>query len=602
MKFSELANYFSQLEATSKRLELIDILSTLFKKVKNPEDARQVTYLLQGRVAAFYEPVEFGIGERLLEKAIAQAYSVEIEKVKNLNGKLGDVALVAESEAERTNCNGTGLKIKEVFESLQKITKTFGEGAVEGKVGLLAEILSKADPLEAKYVMRIVSGRLRLGVGDMTILEAFALSRLGDRKYRKELERAYNEISDLGVIAQTLWGSELSGKEKNSLTLLSSMNQLKISVGRPVRSELCERLASPEKTIEKMGAVVAQFKFDGFRTQMHFDRKKNICKLYSRNLEETTNAFPELTSALFAQIDADSVILDSEALAYHPESEEFFPFQETTKRRRKYDIAEMAEQLPLKAFVFDILYKDGEALIDLPLNERLKILSDTVKGVGGRVKGKVNENDTLIVTESRLISDGETLGLMLNEALTTGLEGLVVKKEDSMYEAGARNFNWVKLKHDASEHLNDTVDCVVLGYIYGRGKRVAFGVGALLVGVYDKERDVFVSISKIGTGLTDLEWVEVRKRCDDLVSKERPARIESAIVPSVWVEPQVVIEVLADEITRSPLHTAGQTETEPGYALRFPRLITFRDHDKRPEDATSVEEVRELFKIQGKKD
>jgi DNA ligase-1 len=602
MKFSELANYFSQLEATTKRLELIDILSSLFKKVKTAEDAHQVTYLLQGRVAAFYEPIEFGMGERLLERAIANVYDLEIDKVKVLNGKKGDVALVAESEAERKNCLGSGLKIKDVFLSLVEITQKSGDGSVEGKVEILAELLSKADPLEAKYIMRIVSGRLRLGVGDPTVLEALSLARLGDRKYRKELERAYNEVSDLGVIAETLWGETKDEREKikdsseNVDSLLKMIGKLRITVGRPVRSELCERLSSPEKTIEKMGTVVSQFKFDGFRTQMHFDRKKKICRLFSRNLEETTPAFPELIQGLMDQIDADSVILDSEALAYHPDSEEFFPFQETTKRRRKHGIEEMAEALPLRAFVFDILYKNGEALVDLSLNERLKILKETIKKNVNPEKA-----DTLMVAECRTISTGEELGLMLNEALTTGLEGLVVKKEDSPYEAGARNFNWVKLKHDASEHLKDTVDCVVLGYIFGRGKRTAFGVGALLVGVYDKERDVFVSISKIGTGLSDAEWVEVRKRCDDLVSKEKPARIESAIVPSVWVEPEVVIEVLADEITRSPLHTAGKTESEPGYALRFPRLITFRDHDKRPEDATSVEEIKELFKLQGKK-
>jgi DNA ligase-1 len=314
-------------------------------------------------------------------------------------------------------------------------------------------------------------------------------------------------------------------------------------------------------------------------------------------LEETTHSFPELVQGLLDQIDADSVILDSEALAYHVDSQEFFPFQETTKRRRKYGIEEMAAQLPLRAFVFDILYKNGESLLDLPVRERLEILENTVK------KNVSSERaDTLIVSESRFIDTAEPLGLMLEEALTSGLEGLVIKKVDSPYEAGARNFNWVKLKHTASEQLKDTVDCVVLGYIYGRGKRVAFGVGALLVGLYDKERDVFVSVSKIGTGLTDAEWVEVRERCDKLVSQDKPARIESDITPSVWVEPEVVIEVLADEITRSPLHTAGRTETEPGYALRFPRLVSFRDADKRPEDATNVMEIKELYSMQGKKE
>ncbi|GIW59762.1 MAG: hypothetical protein KatS3mg087_0828 [Patescibacteria group bacterium] len=345
------------------------------------------------------------------------------------------------------------------------------------------------------------------------------------------------------------------------------------------------------RQFRKWGEVVAQFKYDGFRTQMHLDRKQNLVRLFSRNLEETTHAFPELRAALLSQVDAESVILDAEAIAYLAESDEFLPFQETTKRRRKHDIEEVAEKLPLRAFVFDILYLNGESMLEKPVNERMKILRAVIKGEV--------EEEILIVSESRIIAQSEELQLMLDEALTKRLEGVVLKKVDSPYEAGARNFNWVKLKHTASSHMRDTIDCVVLGYIFGRGKRTTFGVGALLVGVYDKNRDMFVSISKIGTGLADREWIEVRERCDKLQSTLRPARVESEIVPSVWVEPGVVIEVLCDEITRSPLHTAGRTLEEPGYALRFPRLISFRDADKRAEDATTVEEIIELYKMQG---
>ncbi|MDQ3098630.1 MAG: ATP-dependent DNA ligase [bacterium] len=590
MTFKELARFFLRLESTTKRLELIEILSELFTAIETSEEGKKITYLIQGRVAAFYEPLEFGMGDRLIERAITLAYEGEIEKVHALNGKLGDLGLVAEEMAEKTGHRPNGLSIDALFALLQTITKTSGEGSVEGKVSLLSDILKHCDPNAAKFAVRIVSGRLRLGIGDPTVLEALSYARLGDRKYRKELERAYNEVSDLGLLAEVLWNYE----GEKALAVIKTMT---VSVGRPLRSELCERLPNAEKTIEKMGEVVSQFKYDGFRTQMHLDRKTGTVRLFSRNLEETTHSFPELIKGLMDQIDADSVILDSEALAYHPDSEEFFPFQETTKRRRKHGIEAMAEALPLRAFIFDILFKNGESLVHLPVTERLKILDATVKK-------NVDQDrvDTLIVSESRIISEAKPLGLMLEEALTKGLEGVVIKKVDSPYEAGGRNFNWVKLKHTASEQLKDTVDCVVLGYIFGRGKRVAFGVGALLVGLYDKERDVFVSVSKIGTGLSDAEWVAVRERCDTFVSKDKPARTESDIVPSVWVEPQVVIEVLADEITRSPSHTAGKTAAEPGYALRFPRLVSFRDADKNAEDATSVEEIKVLYSMQGKKE
>lgn len=304
--------------------------------------------------------------------------------------------------------------------------------------------------------------------------------------------------------------------------------------------------------------------------------------------------FPELIEGARAQIKAKTAILDSEALAYNPESEEFLPFQETTKRRRKHNIEETAKQLPLRAFVFDILYKDGKSLIDEPLTKRLEILAETVE-----------KDDILFPAQTETITDAKKLAFMLEDAISKGLEGVVIKKLSSPYEAGARNFNWVKLKRHQTGELKDTIDCVILGYISGKGKRTAFGAGALLVGVYDKEKDMFVKVSKIGTGLTDEEWRSIKERTHGLEVDHKPARVDSVIMPSVWVKPEIVIEVLADEITRSPIHTAGAVINgevkEPGYALRFPRLVSFRDKDKKPEDATTVEELIELFNQQGKK-
>ncbi len=313
--------------------------------------------------------------------------------------------------------------------------------------------------------------------------------------------------------------------------------------------------------------------------QIHKDGDK--VSMFSRNLENMTHMFPELSKAALLQVKAKTAILDTEALAYNPDSEEFLPFQETTKRRRKHGIENMAAKLPLKAFVFDILYRDGESLIDMPLRERLKILAETIR-----------EDGVLIASQTQEISDPQKLQIMLDDAISKGLEGVVVKKIDSLYEAGGRNFNWVKLKRHSSGELQDTIDCVILGYIFGKGKRTAFGAGALLVGIYDDKKDEFVTVSKIGTGLTDEEWREIHKRADKIKVDRKPARVNSAITPSVWIRPEIVIEVLADEITVSPLHTAH-------YALRFPRLVSFRGADKKPEDATSVKELIEMYQQQG---
>lgn len=569
MKFSELANYLEKLEETSSRLSLIEILSKLFRETPVNE-INEIVYLIQGRIAPFFEPIEIGMAEKNVAASIALAYGKEKEDVLKLYRKLGDMGKTAQ---ELSNSKSSSITVNDVFETLTKIAKTSGEGTVEKRQVLLSGILGKVDAISAKHLVRIPLGNTRLGIGDPTVLDALATAKLGDKSKRKNLEGAYNRTSDLGLIAKTLWEKGLPAVEK-----------LEVRVGSPIRSELCERLPNAEKVIEKMTEVDAQYKYDGFRVQIH--KNKDVVRMFSRNLEEMTHMFPELIKATLAQVKAKTIILDTEALAYNPDSEEFLPFQETTKRRRKHGIEEAAKSLPLKAFVFDILYKDGKSLLDEPLRKRMQVLDEVIK-----------EDDVLIRTKNQIIKDSKQLSLLLEDAISKGLEGVVVKRLDSPYEAGGRNFNWVKLKRHSDGELNDTIDCVILGYIYGRGKRAEFGAGALLVGVYDKKTDEFVSVSKIGTGLTDEEWREIHKRADKISVDKKPARVNSTIEPSVWVKPEIVIEILADEITRSPSHTAGKSETEPGYALRFPRLVKFRN-DKKAEEATSVEELIKMFSHQ----
>lgn len=582
MQFAVLAQYFEKLEQTSSRLSLIAILSELFSLIKSPDEIEKVCYLVQGRVAPFFEALEIGMAEKTVARSIAIAYNTTPQQVLSLYASLGDMGLAAEQLSKEVLHTYNELSMDEVFQVLTSIAQASGKGTVEKRISLLADLLKQVDSLSAKYLVRIPLGNLRLGVGDSTILDALATVKFSAKQNRKFLENAYNKTSDLGLIAKTLW--QYPAQED----ALRAVEKLDVQVGKPIRSELCERLPSPEKAIEKMGEVDVQYKYDGFRTQIHKDG--NHVSIFSRNLENMTHMFPELIEGTRQQVQADSVILDAEALAYNPESEEFLPFQETTKRRRKHKIEEMAKQMPLKAFVFDILYRDGVSLIDKPLVERLNILKETIK-----------PGDILIPTSDQIVRDAKTLLLLLEEAISKGLEGVVLKKLESPYEAGARSFNWVKLKRHSRGELQDTIDCVLLGYIFGRGKRATFGVGALLVGVYDKERDMFVTVTKIGTGLSDEEWQSIRERTKGLVVDHKPARVSSLIVPSVWIEPEIVIEVLADEITRSPIHTAGKVGNEPGYALRFPRLVSFRDKDKKPEDATTVDELLEMYQSQGKK-
>ena len=583
MNFSELASYFEKLEETSSRLALIVILSDLFKKI-HKDEIDKVIYLTQGRIAPFFAPIEIGMADKMVAQSIGGAFGLTKDDVLADYAKKGDLGLVAYqlSKDKRKKGKKEELSVSQVFEALMQIATTGGEGSVEKKINQLRDLLEHMDPVSAKHLVRIPLGNTRLGIGDPTVLDGLATAILGDKSQRKLLEKAYNETSDLGLIGKTLVHGGLKEVQK-----------LGVTVGRPIRSELCERLPTVQKVLEKMdGQTHTTYKYDGFRVQIH--KNGDEVRMYSRNLEEMTHMFPELIEGTRKQVKAKTAILDTEALAYQPESEEFLPFQETTKRRRKHNIEEVARTLPLRAFVFDILYVDGKSLIDTPLLERMEVLKKTLHG-----------DEILIPSTGEVVTDPKKLQLMLDDAISKGLEGLVVKRVDSLYEAGGRNFNWVKLKRHSSGELHDTIDTVILGYIFGRGKRTAFGAGALLVGVYDKEKDAFVSVTKIGTGLSDEEWRSIKEKTKGLELDHKPARVNSVITPSVWVKPEIVIEVLADEITRSPIHTAGMEVTDGqkgvGYALRFPRLVRFRDKDKKPEDATSVKELIAMYNQQGRK-
>lgn len=572
MTFNELSKYFEKLEQTSSRLSLIEILSQLFLSLDS-EEIPLVSYLLQGRVCPFYEAIEIGMAEKNVAASIARAFDQNKQDVLKNYAQIGDLGKVAETLSQKkASSNKDHLTIKQVFDQLTKIANFSGEGTVENKISTLSQLLEKVDPIAAKHLVRIPLGTGRLGIGDPTVLDAFAQAKLGDRSKRKLLEGAYNKVSDLGLIGKILWKDGIKGVEN-----------LDITVGRPIRSQLCERITDPKAILDKYGGQAhLQYKYDGFRVQIHKDG--NTIRLFSRNLEETTNMFPDIIEGVKKQIKANTIILDSESLAFNPESEEFLPFQETTKRRRKHGIEEMQKKLPLKAFVFDIMYLNGKSLMDTPLKERILKISEEIKG-----------EEILIPQPGEITNSPQRIQELFDDALTKGLEGLITKRPDSLYEAGGRNFNWIKLKRHSSGELKDTIDCVILGYIYGRGKRAEFGAGALLVGVYDQQKDEFVTVSKIGTGLTDDEWREIHKRADKIKVDHKPARVNSILQPSVWIKPEIVIEVLADEITRSPIHTAGKESDQPGYALRFPRLIKFREEDKNAEDATTVEELVKMY-------
>ena len=574
MKFSKLSDYYEKLEGTSKRLELIDILSKLFKE-SNAEEIGKICYLIQGRVAPFFEPIELGMAENMVAVAIGRAFDKTKDEVIRLYRHKGNIGLAAQEYSQKHHHKGE-LSVSDVFAKLLEIAKFSGEGSVEQKITTLSDLLKSLDPISAKHVVNIPLGTLRLGIGDATVLDSLSLSKHGDKSLRPILEDAYNKTSDLGFVAETFFKKGISG-----------IKNVKLALGKPVRPALAERLPSADEAIKRLGKeFAAEPKFDGFRVAVHKNGEE--VKLFSRNLENTTHAFPDLVEGVRKSVKAKTAILEGEAIAFNPLTSEFLPFQETSKRRRKYKIEEMAKKLPLVLFAFDILYLNGKDITQKPYRERRKLLESIVSKTGGIVK----------IAQEKILKSAKEIIDFFNEAISEGLEGLMLKKLDSPYVAGGRGFHWIKFKRAQSVELTDTVDCVLLGVYLGKGKRTEFGVGGLLVGIYDEKRDEFVSISRIGTGLTDEEFRKVNEISKHLKVEHKPARVNSDIAPSFWVEPKVVLEIQADEITRSPIHTAGRNKEGLGYALRFPRLVKFREADKRAEDATTVSEVIKLYNQQ----
>jgi DNA ligase I, ATP-dependent (dnl1) len=552
---------------------MFDILSELFRACDR-EEIDKVVYFCQEQLLPPFRGVEIGMAEKLILRAIARATEATEAQVSRLNKERGDPGLVVEELLRQRKARSTGLRVSEVYETLLRIAETTGEGSVERKVGMLAELLQASSPKEARYIARFVLGRLRLGVGDPTILDALSKAVAGDRSLRPELERAYNLCSDLGLVARTLFEQGIEG-----------IRAFRIRVGHPIRPALAERLPSAEEIVGKLGQCAVEVKLDGFRCQIHKDGDR--VEIFSRNLERTTPMFPELIEAVRQQIDAREAILEGEAVAVNEETGEIYPFQVTVQRKRKHGVEEMMREYPLVLFAFDLLYADGRDYTPEPYAARFEALSQRI-----RPDGRIRLVDRIVTDDPRAIQR------FFDEAIARGMEGIVAKRLDAPYQAGARGFHWIKLKRSYKGELTDTIDVVVVGYFRGRGMRAKLGIGALLGAVYDPDSDTFKTVAKIGSGLTEEEWVRLREMLDAIRVEHRPARVESLLDADVWVEPRYVLTVLADEITRSPVHTCGRVDEEPGYALRFPRVVGWIREDKGPEDATTVKEILSMFQMQ----
>lgn len=575
MKFSRLAQIFSEIEPVSSRLQMTQILSDLFNELV-VEEAQVVAYLLLGELDAQYIGTQFNLAEKQVLRAVAKLVNLSDEQANHEFKKLGDLgALVIEYDWVA----GDDPTILQVYEQLIKIAHLSGAGAQELKQMALYDLLLSCDPLSAKYIVRIVVGTMRLGFSDMTIIDALSYMLAGDKSLRSQLEHAYNLSADIGRVARVAKESGIDG-----------IRDMKIEIGIPIRPAAAEREPTAEAIIEKIGPCVAQPKLDGFRLQVHVQKVSHgyNVKFFSRNLLDMSKMFPDLVQA-FQDISIQSLICEGEAIVYDEQTDTYASFQETVKRRRKHDVAQTAEELPLRLILFDVLYLNGQELLSKGSEKRRAILSDLFK---------IDRSQVVSTIEERLVKTSDELDKYFVECVALGFEGLVVKKPNAAYQPGKRNFNWIKLKRQEGQ-LNDTIDCVILGYYAGQGKRAGFGIGAFLIGVFNAQKDHFQTVAKIGTGLKDAQWSELKQKCDALRVSERPKNVECAseLTPDVWISPEIVCEVRADEITRSPVHSANKTTNHLGLALRFPRFVSYRE-DKSATQATNVQELKDLFDLQ----
>jgi DNA ligase 1 len=567
MKFSTLSESFENLEKTSSRIEITKILSELFKK-SDGEEIEQIVNLSLGQLAPSFKSIVFNVAEKMMIQSIAIAYQRPSEEVLKLYKLHGDLGLV--SAALSKNENKSLVSVKDIYAQLVQIANDEGEGSVDRKIQEIAKILQKVDALSAKYLTRIPVGNLRLGFSDKTIIDALSWMETGDKSRRKEIEKAYMVIPDIGFVAGQV--------KKNGATVVSK--KIEPIIGTPILPMLAQRVKSANEMIEKMGEVSVEPKFDGLRVQIHFDGKNVRC--FTRNLNEISWMFPELAQTVkYSKV--KNFIIDTEAVGVDEQTKAMANFQTTMTRRRKHDIDKHSSSVPIQFYVFDCMYSNGKSFME-----------EKYKARRNEMENLFSKNNLFVVDDYVLTTKASVIEQQMELKLSEGLEGVMVKKVDSEYIPGRTGYRWVKMKEAEKQaaKLADTIDAVVMGYTSGKGKRVGFGVGQFLVGVVDGEK--IKTTSKIGTGLSDEQFRELKERLTKLQTDQKPKEyeVDKLLEPDFWVKPHLVVEIAADEITKSPNHTAG-------LALRFPRLIKFRD-DKKAEYATTKKELIDLFNLQKK--
>ena len=580
MEFLIIAKIFERMENTAKRIELTNILVELFKKIPKKIIPNAV-YLLQGIIRPNFEGVELGIAEKLAIHAISKSSGLPIKKIENDYKNEGDLGITASNILKlktQTTFTTEKITLERVYETLFKIAKLEGKGSQDLKLKYISSLLNDATPVEAKFLVKILLGTLRLGIAENTVMDALAIAFTGKKENREQIENAYNVSSDLGKVSLII-----------ATYGMDEIKKFQISLFSPIRPMLADRVKSEKEAVEKMPDVfAAEYKLDGERVQIHKHANKII--LFSRRLENITKYYPDIVENIGKSLNVNEGIFEAEIVPINENTGEFLPFQELMHRRRKYKLEQAVSQYPITVNFFDVLYFDKKNCLDSPYSERRKILEQSV-----------DENKLAKLVPVLFAKNKNDVQDFLENSINAGCEGLMLKTLTAPYRAGTRGSNWLKLKREYRNELGDSLDLVVIGAYFGRGRRTGL-YGTLLLGTYNPEEDNFPSICKVGTGFTDESLDQLFQILSNKVTLKKNSRIVSEMEADIWFEPELVLEIVASEITLSPIHKTGLglIRKDTGFALRFPKFTGKIRYEKAIEDASTDEEVLTLYKGQSK--
>ncbi|NJE02465.1 ATP-dependent DNA ligase [Thermococcus sp. JdF3] len=552
MRYSELADLYRRLEKTTLKTLKTRFVSDFLRKASD-ELLEIIPYIILGKVFPDWDERELGVGEKLLIKAVSMATGVperEIENSVRDTGDLGESVALALKKKRQKSFFSQPLTIKRVYDTFVKIAEASGQGSQDRKLKYLANLFMDAGPEEGKYLARTVLGTMRTGVAEGLMRDAIA-SAFGVKA--ELVERAYMLTSDFGYVAKV---AKLEGND--------GLSKVRIQVGKPIRPMLAQNAASVREALTEMGGKAAfEIKYDGARVQVHKDGGRVV--IYSRRLENVTKSIPEVVDAVLESVKAEKAIVEGELVAVG-EGGKPRPFQYVLRRfRRKYNIEEMIEKIPLELNLFDVLYVDGEGLIDTPFSERRE-----------RLEGIISPGERIRLAEQLVTGSADEAGTFYQRALELGHEGLMAKRLDSVYEPGNRGKKWLKIKPTMED-----LDLVIIGAEWGEGRR-AHLLGSFLVAAFDPHSGEFVPVGKVGSGFTDEDLAEFTRMLKPLIVREEGKYVE--------IEPKVVIQVTYQEIQKSPKYRSG-------FALRFPRYVALRE-DKSPEEVDTIERIAQLYEFQ----